>query len=118
MAIKKPYIAAFLIQATYAGMVLLSKAAFNAGMSTSVFVFYRQFAGTLFLVPFAIIFERKNLHQLSLAIFCKIFMLAFLGISLSLNVYGIALVYTSSNLGATTINCLPVTTFAFAVLLR
>ncbi|GMI75086.1 Usually multiple acids move in and out Transporters 21 [Hibiscus trionum] len=114
----KPYVIAFLIQAMYAGMVLLSKAAFNVGMSTSVFVFYRQFAGTLFILPFAIIFERKSLHQLSLAIFCKIFTLAFLGITLSLNVYGLALVYTSANLGATTINCLPVTTFALAVLLR
>ncbi|XP_022740622.1 WAT1-related protein At5g64700-like isoform X2 [Durio zibethinus] len=117
MGAKKPYVVAFLIQATYAGNVLLSKAAFNAGMSTFVFVFYRQFAGTLFLLPFAIVFERKSPNPLSMAIFCKIFMLAFLGITLSLNVYGVALVYTSANLGATTINCLPVTTFAFAVLL-
>ncbi|KAK8526347.1 hypothetical protein V6N13_017391 [Hibiscus sabdariffa] len=114
----KPYAVAFLIQAMFAGMVLLSKAAFNVGMSTSVFVFYRQFAGTLFILPFGIIFERKSLHQLSLATFCKIFTLAFLGITVSLNVYGLALVYTSANLGATTINCLPVTTFALAVLLR
>ncbi|KAK8605479.1 hypothetical protein V6N13_102257 [Hibiscus sabdariffa] len=114
----KPYVVAFLIQAMYAGMILLSKAAFNVGMSTSVFVFYRQFAGTLFILPFGIIFERKSLHQLSLATFCKIFMLAFLGITVSLNVYGLALVYTSANLGATTINYLPVTTFVLAVLLR
>ncbi|KAL4361072.1 hypothetical protein GQ457_04G008330 [Hibiscus cannabinus] len=88
----KPYAVAVLIQAMFAGMVLVSKAAFNVGMSTSVFVFYRQFAGTLFILPFGIIFERKSLHQLSLATFCKIFMLAFLGITVSLNVYGLALV--------------------------
>ncbi|XVF61825.1 hypothetical protein PTKIN_Ptkin08bG0161900 [Pterospermum kingtungense] len=115
---KPYYMAAFVIQASYAGMILLSKAAFNVGMSTSVFVFYRQFAGTLLLAPFAIISERKNPSPLSFAIFCKNFLLAFVGLSLSLNIYGIALVYTSANLGATTINCLPVTTFALAVLLR
>ncbi|XVF41459.1 hypothetical protein PTKIN_Ptkin01aG0281600 [Pterospermum kingtungense] len=118
MGTKKPLAVAFLIQATFAGMVLLSKAAFNTGFNTAIFVFYRQLAGTLFLTPFAIIFEWKKWTPLSMPTMCKIFILAFLGITVAMNVYGIALVYTSASLAAASVNCLPVTTFAFALLLR
>ncbi|XP_021300950.1 WAT1-related protein At5g64700-like isoform X2 [Herrania umbratica] len=118
MGSKKPFLAALLVHALSSGMTLLSKAAFNMGMSTSVFVFYRQVAGTIFLAPFAMIFEGKSAKPLSLLTFCKIFMLALLGITLTLNLYGVALIYTSASLGAATINCIPVITFAFAVLLR
>lgn len=50
---KKPYLAVILIQCIYTGMFLLSKAAFDVGMNTFVFVFYRQAAATLFLAPLA-----------------------------------------------------------------
>lgn len=53
-----PYLAVIIIQLIYSGMTLLSKAAFNGGMKTSVFVFYRQIIGTIILVPLAFIFER------------------------------------------------------------
>ncbi|CAL0319670.1 unnamed protein product [Lupinus luteus] len=39
-------------------------------------------------------------------------------VTLSLNLQGIALAYTSATLGAAIVNCLPATTFFFAVLLR
>lgn len=45
----------------------MSKAAFNGGMNTCVFVFYRQFIGAVILVPLALIFERY------LSLFPKIF---------------------------------------------
>lgn len=54
---KKPYLAVILIQAIYAGMFLLSKAAFNGGMNNFVFVFYRQAAATIFIAPLALFFE-------------------------------------------------------------
>ncbi|PPS04855.1 hypothetical protein GOBAR_AA15806 [Gossypium barbadense] len=97
MGSKKPFLVALLVHALSSGMILLSKAVFNMGMNISVFVFYRQVAGTIFMVPFAMVFE---------------------GITLTLNIYGVALIYTSASLGAATINCIPVITFAFAVLLR
>ncbi|KAF8405881.1 hypothetical protein HHK36_007959 [Tetracentron sinense] len=115
---KKPYLAVILIQSIYAGMFLLSKAAFNGGMNNFVFVFYRQAAATVFLVPLAIFFERKTAPPLSFVTFCKIFMLSLCGITFSLNMYGVALVYTSATLAAATSNTLPVITFFFAVLLR
>ncbi|RVW85715.1 WAT1-related protein [Vitis vinifera] len=97
MDAKKPFVAVLLIQTIYAGMFLVSKAAFNVGMNNFIFVFYRQAAATVFLVPIAIIFER---------------------ITLSLDVNGVALIYTSATLAAATTNCLPVITFFLAVLLR
>ncbi|XP_034682790.1 WAT1-related protein At5g64700 [Vitis riparia] len=118
MDAKKPFVAVLLIQTIYAGMFLVSKAAFNVGMNNFIFVFYRQAAATVFLVPLAIIFERKNVPPLSFVTFCKIFMLSLFGITLSLDVNGVALIYTSATLAAATTNCLPVITFFLAVLLR
>ncbi|GFY93894.1 nodulin MtN21 /EamA-like transporter family protein [Actinidia rufa] len=97
MEVKKAYVAVVVIQCLYAGMFLVSKAAFDVGMNSFVFVFYRQAAATVFLVPLAAFFER---------------------ITLSLNLHGVALVYTSASLAAATTNCLPVITFLLAVLFR
>ncbi|KAE8655901.1 WAT1-related protein [Hibiscus syriacus] len=114
---KKPYLAIILIQSIYAGMFLLSKAAFNGGMNNFVFVFYRQAAATIFLVPLALFLEWKSLPPLSFGTFCKIFLLSLFGITLSLDINGLALVYTSASLAAATTNCLPVITFFLALLL-
>ncbi|CAL5204298.1 unnamed protein product [Lathyrus oleraceus] len=115
-----PYLAMFFVQLIYSGMTLLSKSVFNGGMTTSVFVFYRQFIGAIIMVALSLIFERKQSVPVTysfLAIF-KIFMLSLLGLTLALNVHGIALAYTSAMLAAAIVNCLPASTFFFAVLLR
>ncbi|PON44957.1 Plant-drug/metabolite exporter [Parasponia andersonii] len=113
---KKTYLAVIVIQAIYAGMNLLSKAAFDGGMNNFIFVFYRQAAATAFLVPVAVFLEWKTAPPLSFVTFCKIFLLSLCGITLSLDIYGIALVYTSATLAAATTNCLPVITFFLALL--
>ncbi|XP_024028993.1 WAT1-related protein At5g64700 isoform X2 [Morus notabilis] len=114
---KKTYVVVILIQAIYAGMHLLSKAAFGGGMNNFVFIFYRQATATAFLLPLALFLEWKNAPRLSFVTFCKIFLLSLFGITLSLDIYGLALVYTSATLAAATTNCLPVITFFLAVLL-
>ena len=55
---KKAYGVAIIIQLIYTGMYVVSKAAFNHGMSTYVFIFYRQAAVTALLLPLAIVLER------------------------------------------------------------
>ncbi|KAI7750242.1 hypothetical protein M8C21_015419 [Ambrosia artemisiifolia] len=114
----KAYFVVILIQLIYTGMFLLSKAAFDVGMSTCIFVFYRQAAGTLILVPFAFITEGKDSSPLTFMTFCKIFGLSLLGITTSLNIHGIALKYTSASLAAAASNCLPAITFFMACLMR
>ncbi|XP_022154842.1 WAT1-related protein At5g64700-like isoform X2 [Momordica charantia] len=115
---KKVYFAVFVRQSIYAGMFLLSKAAFDGGMSNFVFVFYRQAIATLFIFPIAFYFERKTAPPLSFKTFCKIFVLYLFGITISLNLHGVALIYTSASLVAATVNCIPVFTFLFALLFR
>ncbi|KAI4317149.1 hypothetical protein L6164_025047 [Bauhinia variegata] len=114
----KPYLAVVVVEAIYAGMFLLSKAAFDLGMNNFIFIFYRQTAATIFLLPFVFFFEWKTAPPLPLSTFCKIFFLSFCGITLSLDIYGIALTYTSATLAASTTNCLPVITFLLALLFR
>ncbi|KAG8640841.1 hypothetical protein MANES_13G082200v8 [Manihot esculenta] len=118
MGENKPYLAVIFVQAIYGGMFLISKAAFNGGMNSYIFVFYRQAAATLFLAPFALLFEWKNRAPISFVTLCKTFLLSLFGITLSLDINGIALVYTCATLAAAITNCLPVITFFLALLLR
>lgn len=58
MAAHKPYVAAVILQLTSTGYFVISKAAFDKGLSTFVFIFYRHAAASLLLAPLAVIFER------------------------------------------------------------
>ncbi|XP_021713947.1 WAT1-related protein At5g64700-like [Chenopodium quinoa] len=118
MELSKPILVVFFIQALYTGMFLLSKAAFNVGMNNFIFTFYRQAIATIFLGPVALFLERKNIPPLSFKKFWQIFAMSLFGITLSLDLYGIGLTYTSATMGAATTNCLPVITFFLAVLVR
>ncbi|OEL32447.1 hypothetical protein BAE44_0006533, partial [Dichanthelium oligosanthes] len=40
------------------GLSVVSKAAFDAGMSTFVFVFYRQAVGAILMLPLALVLQR------------------------------------------------------------
>ncbi|CAL1409204.1 unnamed protein product [Linum trigynum] len=113
---KKAYGAVVIIQLIYAGLFLLSKAALDGGFKTSIFVFYRQTFATALVVPLAFFLEWKHAPALSLPTFCKIFVLSLFGITLTLNVNGIAFIYTSATLGAASVNTLPAITFFVALL--
>ncbi|XAR62475.1 hypothetical protein NMG60_11017238 [Bertholletia excelsa] len=114
----KPYIAMLFVQIIYAGMALFSKVAIDKGMNPYVFVVYRQAFATLALAPFAFLFERKKCVPLSYGLMWKIFLVSFFGLTLSLNLYYIAINYTSATFAAATTNTIPAITFALAVILR
>ncbi|XP_020096599.1 WAT1-related protein At5g64700 isoform X2 [Ananas comosus] len=118
MSNTKAYGAVFLIRLIYAVMQILMKATFNEGMSTSVFVFYRQSVATLFLVPVAFLLERKRAPPLQYMVALKIFALAFCGISGSINIYNIGLNYTTATSASAMFNIMPVIAFILAVLFR
>lgn len=118
MDAKKPYIAAILIQLAYAGFYVLSKAAFDTGMSTFVFIFYRQAVASMLLAPLAFVLERKSYQPLTFMILLKLFCLALLGPTWSLNFYSIGLKYTSASMASAATNSIPVFTFFFAIFLR
>ncbi|KAJ4760786.1 WAT1-related protein [Rhynchospora pubera] len=114
----KAYVIVFLIRFIYAIMQILTKATFDNGMSTSVFVFYRHLVASLFLIPIAFVLERKRAPPLSYKITFKLFVHALYGISVSINIYSIGLNYASATSGAAIYNLLPVIAFLLALLLR
>ncbi|CAL5386446.1 unnamed protein product [Camellia sinensis] len=114
----KPYIAMIFIQFVYAGMALFSKAAIAKGMNPFVFVVYRQAFATVVLAPLAFFIERKKSASLSYKLVWKIFLVSLFGLTLSLNLYYIAMNYTSATFAAATTNTIPVITVMMAILLR
>ncbi|KAL5560117.1 hypothetical protein UlMin_036328 [Ulmus minor] len=118
MESQKPYLAMVFIQFVYAGMALFSKAAIAKGMNPFVFVVYRQAFASLALAPLAFFFESGKTAPLSYTLLCKIFFVSLFGITLSLNLYYVALNYTSATFAAATTNAIPAITFVLAVILR
>ncbi|XP_044510334.1 WAT1-related protein At1g43650-like isoform X2 [Mangifera indica] len=114
----KPYMALLLVELSYAGMALLSKAAVAGGISPSVFVVYRQALASLALAPFAFFLESNETSPLSYYLLCKIFLLALIGLTLSLNLYLVGINYTTATFASAIPNTLPATTFVLAALLR
>ncbi|KAK4390973.1 WAT1-related protein [Sesamum angolense] len=94
---QKPYIAVVIIQCSYAGMILLSKAAMSSGLRPSVFVVYRQAFATLALLPFLFFFRR-------------------LALSLNLNLAGLD--YISATFGTAILSIVPALVFIMAVCMR
>ncbi|XP_020598408.1 WAT1-related protein At5g64700-like isoform X3 [Phalaenopsis equestris] len=118
MAAWKHYSAIIFVQLLMAVMNLLGKTAFNRGMSTFVFVFYRQVVATVFLTPLAIIFTRKTAPPTSFKMLVKIFMLSLLGFPINLNLQSVVVNYTSATVASAALNLMPVFTFLLTVLLR
>ncbi|KAF7008198.1 hypothetical protein CFC21_023028 [Triticum aestivum] len=63
----KVYATIVLIRLIYAGMHIFTKAAFEEGTSTTVFVFYRHAVAAIFLAPFAFFLEIRwpNRHDMT-----------------------------------------------------
>ncbi|RLN29369.1 hypothetical protein C2845_PM05G09960 [Panicum miliaceum] len=118
MDAKKPYVIVIIVQLIYTGMFVVSKAAFNHGMNTYVFIFYRQAAASLLLLPIALLLERKNVRSLTPMLLLKLFFLALIGITFSLNLYNVSLKFTSATVASAATNAMPVVTFCFALLLK
>ncbi|CAD5314706.1 unnamed protein product [Arabidopsis thaliana] len=93
----KANMAMVFVQIVYAGMPLLSKVAISQGTNPFVFVFYRQAFAALALSPFAFFLER---------------------LTLSLNLYYVAIENTTATFAAATTNAIPSITFVLALLFR
>ncbi|AQK95636.1 WAT1-related protein At5g64700-like [Zea mays] len=117
---KKPYLIALAVQIIGTGMFVISKAAFDDGMSTFVFIFYRMALASLILVPTAIVQQRKNLRPIMSdpRLLLKLFFLALIGNTFSLNTYNLTLKLTSATVGSALANSVPVFTFCLVLLLR
>ncbi|XP_014753486.1 WAT1-related protein At5g64700 isoform X2 [Brachypodium distachyon] len=117
MSNRAAFVVAFLIRSIYGGAQIVAKLAFNEGMSTSVFVFYRHATALLFLVPIAFVLERKTAPPLSFKVSLKLFAHAFYGISGAINISCLGLKYASATASSAILNLLPVVAFFLALLL-
>ncbi|KAL0326061.1 UNVERIFIED_CONTAM: WAT1-related protein [Sesamum radiatum] len=118
---QKPYIAVVLMQCSYAGMLLLSKAALSSGMKPCVFVVYRQALATLALLPFAFFFRRlhtKGVPPLTWIGLCKIFFVSSFGLALAFNLNLVGLSYISATFGTAIMSIIPPLVFIMAVCSR
>ncbi|CAL4903336.1 unnamed protein product [Urochloa decumbens] len=107
------------VQLIYTGMFVISKAAFDHGINTYVFMFYRQAAGSLLLLPLALLRHRSySRNSMSSWMLFKLFMFALFGITFSMNLYHVSLKFTSATVASATDNSLPAVTFFLALLLR
>ncbi|KAL6883643.1 hypothetical protein ACP4OV_011057 [Aristida adscensionis] len=113
----KPYVVAILIQAIYAATILISKAAFDQGLSIFVYIFYRQAAAAALLLPLALLIERKNAPDISFRLLLKMFLVAMVN-TLGSCLYNISLKYTSATAASAICSSIPALTFFLALLLR
>uniref|UniRef100_A0A0E0FMW5 EamA domain-containing protein n=1 Tax=Oryza nivara TaxID=4536 RepID=A0A0E0FMW5_ORYNI len=107
MGTRAAFVVAFLIRSLYGGMQIVTKFAFNEGMSTSVFVFYRHVIAILFLVPVAFVLERKTAPPLTFKV-----------ISGAINIYSLGLSYASATSSSAIFNLLPAVAFILALLMK
>uniref|UniRef100_M8CNS4 WAT1-related protein n=1 Tax=Aegilops tauschii TaxID=37682 RepID=M8CNS4_AEGTA len=128
----KVYATIVLIRLIYAGMHIFTKAAFEEGTSTTVFVFYRHAVAAIFLAPFAFFLEIRqgSAPPLTFRLSVKIFAHAFYGFAYgwflchslrmagTINLYSIGLNYASATSSSAIFNIVPVVAFILAVMFR
>ncbi|KAL7128376.1 hypothetical protein ABFS83_14G312300 [Erythranthe nasuta] len=112
----KPYLAMIFLQFGYAGMYIVTLVSFKRGFSHWVFVVYRHAVATLVFAPFAFFLEKKTRPKMTISIFFKIMVLAFLEPVLDQNLYGVGIQYTSATFASATVNVLPAITFIMALI--
>ncbi|KAL6842493.1 hypothetical protein ACP4OV_027728 [Aristida adscensionis] len=115
---KMAYMIAVVVVVIYTGMYVISKAAFNQGMNSFVFVFYRQAAATILMLPIALLLERRNVQSMSFRLLMKLFFCALIGNTLGPELCNASVKFTSATVASATGNSTPVITFCLALLLR
>ncbi|KAF0911383.1 hypothetical protein E2562_008267 [Oryza meyeriana var. granulata] len=112
----KPCAAMVAAQCIYAALALWAKAVFTRGMSTMVFVVYRQAIATVFLVPIAIIANRRKMKETRLGMtgFSLIFVASLFGATVNQYVYYQGLHLGSSSMATAMSNLIPAITFVMA----
>ncbi|XP_006661252.1 WAT1-related protein At4g30420-like [Oryza brachyantha] len=112
----KPCAAMVAAQFIYAALALWAKAVFTRGMSTMVFVVYRQAIATVFLVPIAIVANRKKMKKARLGMtgFSLIFVASLFGATVNQYMYYQGLHLGSSSMATAMTNLIPAITFVMA----
>ncbi|KAM1064314.1 hypothetical protein ACFX13_029021 [Malus domestica] len=113
-----PFMAVTFMQIGFAGMSLISKFALNHGMSPHVLVVYRHAVATVFIAPFAIIFDRNVRPKMTLSIFTKIVLLGLLEPVIDQNLFYTGMKLTTATFTSAMCNVLPAFAFIMAWIFR
>ncbi|CAM8901406.1 unnamed protein product [Rhodiola kirilowii] len=114
----KPAMLMVLVQTSFAGVNVLVKLAVNHGMSLKVLIAYRFMFATGFILPVALIVERKNRPKLTPMIVLQGFLCGLFGGTLNQLLYLGCLIATSATFASAIVNIVPATTFILAVIFR
>ncbi|KAK6916112.1 EamA domain, partial [Dillenia turbinata] len=114
----RPALVMVLVQIILAGMNVLYKLAANNGMSLKVLIAYRFIFATAFILPVALIFERKSRPKLTWVVLGQAFLCGLFGGSLGQNLYATSLALTSATFTSAMANLVPAITFILAISFR
>ncbi|XP_022134368.1 WAT1-related protein At2g39510-like [Momordica charantia] len=114
----KPFFAVILQQFITAGMAIISKLALNQGMNQHVLVVYRYSIATVFVAPFALLFERKVRPTMTWSTFGKIVLLGLFEPALDQNLYYTGMKYTTATFASAMTNMAPAFVFLMAWIVR
>uniref|UniRef100_A0A0E0LUQ5 WAT1-related protein n=1 Tax=Oryza punctata TaxID=4537 RepID=A0A0E0LUQ5_ORYPU len=107
-----------LVQLFITGQILLSKVSIGGGMFIFVLLAYHSFFGAVFLLPFALIFERGKWRDMDWGAFGWIFLNAFIGYSVPMSLYYYGLKDTTSSYSVIFLNITPLFTFILSLMFR
>ncbi|XVE85047.1 hypothetical protein DITRI_Ditri17bG0061100 [Diplodiscus trichospermus] len=107
-----------MVQVAYTGSNVLYKLAASDGMSLRIIVAYRFIFASAFMIPLALIFERKNRPKLTWMILFQAFLCGLFGGSLFQHMYLESLVLTSATFATAMFNIVPAVTFILAISFR
>ncbi|KAK9286181.1 hypothetical protein L1049_014564 [Liquidambar formosana] len=111
----KPAMMMMTVQTSFAGVNVFYKLAANDGMSLRVLVAYRCAFAAAFIVPLALVVERKSRPKLTWVVLFQAFLCGLFGGSLVQNLYVESLALTSATFTAAMTNLIPAITFILAV---
>ncbi|CAM8912753.1 unnamed protein product [Rhodiola kirilowii] len=102
---------------SYVGLMIVSKAAMENGMSIYVLNFYSAALSAAVLFPFSFFFHRSTSLPITFSVLCQFFLLGVIGFVCHITRY-VGIEYSSPNLGMAMLNLLPACTFILAVIFR
>ncbi|CAM8937632.1 unnamed protein product [Rhodiola kirilowii] len=114
----KPAMLMVMVQASFAGVNVFVKLAVNNGMNLTVLIAYRFIFATAFVLPIALVVERKNRPKLTPKIVFQGFLCGLFGGTLLQFLYFGCLVVTSATFASAIGNLVPAATFILAVIFR
>ncbi|KAH7518526.1 hypothetical protein FEM48_Zijuj09G0181000 [Ziziphus jujuba var. spinosa] len=114
----KPVIVMVMTQIAYGIMNILYKLVVEDGMDFRILIVYRLLFATSFMLPIALIFERKSWQKLDRIILLQGFLCGLFGGSLAQNLYIEALALTTATFVTAMSNLIPAITFIMAIFFR